>query len=130
MPENLGKAFETHGHTNFTCPRNKRLTKNAKVIIDRAPKMNIRTKSADFPRKLPSSSILQYLYVKIMLNRKLKPNVPKKRKVVTILQSWNCLMIRRGLKYSWKGDTISSWTARVVMTQAVVYTLVTGGISR
>ena len=62
-----------------------------------------------------------------MLKRKLKPNVPKKRKVVIIRHSWNCLMIKRGLKYSWKGETISSCTARVVMTQAVVYTRVTGG---
>ena len=38
-------------------------------------------------------------------------------------------MIRRGLKYNWKGDTISICTARVVMTQAVVYMRVTGGIS-
>ena len=84
------------------------------------PKMNIIRNSADFPLKLPSSSILQYLYVKIMLKRKLNPKVPKKRKVVTSLQSWYCLMIRIGLKYNWNGETISIWTARVVMTHAVV----------
>ena len=45
----------------LTCPRKRRLTKNAKVIIEKAPNMNIITKSADFPLKLPSSNILQYL---------------------------------------------------------------------
>lgn len=37
-------------------------------------------------------------------------------------------MIKIGLKYSWNGDANSSCTARVVITQAVVYALVTGGI--
>ena len=35
-----------------TCPRNKRLTKNAEMIMLTAPKRNIITKSADLPRKL------------------------------------------------------------------------------
>merc|ERR1719228_585821 len=61
------------------CPKKSRLTKNAKVIIETAPKINIIAKSADFPLKLPSSSILQYRLVKIMLNKKLKPKVPKKQ---------------------------------------------------
>merc|ERR1719228_1718940 len=69
------------------CPRKSRLTKNAKVIIERAPKINIMAKSADFPLKLPSSSILQYRYVKIILNWKLNPKVPKNKKVVTSLQT-------------------------------------------
>ena len=42
----------------ITCPRKRRLTKNAKVIMERAPNRNIITKSEDFPLKLPSSNIL------------------------------------------------------------------------
>ena len=41
------------------CPRKSRFTKKAKVIMEMAPKRNIMTKSEDFPRKLPSSSILR-----------------------------------------------------------------------
>ena len=40
-------------------PRKSRFTKKAKVIMEMAPKRNIMTKSEDFPRKLPSSSILE-----------------------------------------------------------------------
>ena len=36
---------------------------------------------------LPSSSILQYLYVKIMLKKKLKPKFPKNRKGVISLHT-------------------------------------------
>ena len=37
---------------NSTCPKNRRLTKKADMIMLTAPKRNIITKSADFPRKL------------------------------------------------------------------------------
>lgn len=70
------------------CPKNKRLTKNANIIIRMPPKKNIIIKSALLPRKDPSSSIRQYLYVKIMLKRKLNPNVPKNRNVVPSRHSW------------------------------------------
>lgn len=59
------------------------LEKDTTIIVP--PNINIRTKSAVFPRNDPSSSIRQYRYVKIILNRKLKPNVPKNRNVVTSL---------------------------------------------
>jgi len=111
-------------------PRNNKLTKNANPIMASPPNRNIMMKSEDLPRKLPSSSILQYLYVKIMLNKKLNPKVPKKRKVVTNRQTCHWLIMSRGLKYNWNGDTTSNCTANVVITQAVVYILVTGGISR
>ena len=50
----------------ITCPRKRRLTKNANVIMERAPNRNIITKSEDFPLKLPSSNILSKV-VKIRL---------------------------------------------------------------
>jgi hypothetical protein len=53
------------------------------TIIQIPPKMNIITKSAVRPRNEPSSSIRQYRYVNIMLKKKLKPTVPKNKKVVT-----------------------------------------------
>ena len=52
------------------------------------PKMNMKTKSAVRPRNDPSSNMRQYRYVKIMLNRKLKPIVPKNMKLVTNRHSW------------------------------------------
>merc|ERR1719187_1100404 len=58
-------------------PRNNKLTKNANPIMASPPNRNIMMKSEDLPRKLPSSSILQYLYVKIMLNKKLNPKSPE-----------------------------------------------------
>lgn len=70
------------------------------TIIQVAPKTNIITKSAVRPLNEPSSSIRQYLYVNIMLKKKLKPNVPKNRNVVTNLHTWRCLKIKIGLKYS------------------------------
>lgn len=72
------------------------------------PKRNIITKSAVLLLKEPSSSILQYLYVKIMLKKKLKPKVPKNRNVVTNRHSCPCFRIKIGLKYSWKGVANSS----------------------
>ena len=69
-------------------PRKRRLTTKPKTIIHSEPNMNIMTKSAVRPLNEFSSSIRQYRYVKIMLKKKLKPNVPKNRKVVTRRQSW------------------------------------------
>lgn len=69
------------------------------MIINTAPKMNIMMKSAVLPRNDPSSNILQYRYVNIILNRKLNPIVPKNRKVVIKRHIWPC-RINVGLKYS------------------------------
>lgn len=55
------------------------------TIMQVAPKSNITTKSAVRLRNEPSSNILQYLYVNIMLKKKLNPNVPKNRNEVIIL---------------------------------------------
>lgn len=49
--------------------------------------MNIKAKSARRPRNEPSSSIMQYRYVKIILNKKLNPNEPKKQNDVNSRQN-------------------------------------------
>lgn len=64
------------------------------------PNKNIITKSAVRSRKLPSSNILQYLYVKTILKKKLKPNGPKNRNVVNNLYICPCFNINIGLKYN------------------------------
>lgn len=68
------------------------------TIIDTAPNKNIKTKSAVLFLNDPSSNILQYRYVNIILKKKLNPNVPKKRNVVTSLHTWPCFRIKIGLK--------------------------------
>lgn len=78
------------------------------TIIRTPPKMNITTKSAVLPLKEPSSNILQYLYVNIILKKKLNPKFPKKRNVVISLHNWYFFNITIGLKYSWNGDTRSN----------------------
>ena len=72
----------------FNLPKNNKLTKNAAIIMKKLPKINIVTKSAVRPLNEFSSSIRQYRYVKIILKKKLKPNVPKNRKVVTSRHIW------------------------------------------
>lgn len=67
----------------------KKLAENEKnlllslTIINDPPNRNIIIKSALLPRNEPSSSIRQYRYVNVILNRKLNPIVPKNKKVVT-----------------------------------------------
>lgn len=57
------------------------------TIISTPPNINMTIKSAVLPRNDPSSNILQYLYVKIILKKKLNPKFPKKRNVVTSLHN-------------------------------------------
>lgn len=106
------------------------------TTIKVAPNRNIIRKSADLFLKEPSSSIRQYRYVNNIVNKKLNPNVPKNKNVVTSLHTCP-LRISIGLKYNWNGDASSSCynkicdtffkrlrcvltTASVVITQAVV----------
>lgn len=70
------------------------------TIIHIPPNTNIITKSAVRSRKLPSSNILQYLYVNTILKKKLNPNGPKNRKVVNNLYICPCSNIKIGLKYN------------------------------
>lgn len=44
--------------------------------------------------------------------------------------TWCEPKINFGLKYNWNGDIISSWTAKVVATDAARYIRVIGGISQ
>ena len=67
-------------------PKNNRLTNSAKITMEQLPNKNITTKSAVCPLNEFSSSIRQYRYVNIILKKKLKPNVPKNKNVVNILQ--------------------------------------------
>ena len=53
------------------------------IVISVPPNKNMKKKSAVLPLNDPSSNILQYRYVKIILNKKLKPIVPKNKKFVT-----------------------------------------------
>jgi len=62
--------------------RKKKLT-----TVKNPPKQSMNTKSAVLPAKEFSSSILQYLYVKIMLNSKLNPSPPKNRNEVNTLHT-------------------------------------------
>lgn len=59
----------------------------ALTIMSAPPNMNIMIKSELLPRNDPSSSIRQYRYVKVILNKKLKPIVPKNRNVVMSLHT-------------------------------------------
>lgn len=80
---------------------------NKLTIINAPPNTNIITKSELRPRNEPSSSMRQYRYVNIILNRKLNPIVPKNRNVVASLHSWYCRRMSVGLKYNWNGETTS-----------------------
>lgn len=57
------------------------------TVIRAPPNKNIIIKSELFPRNDPSSNIRQYRYVNVILNRKLKPIVPKNKNVVASLHS-------------------------------------------
>lgn len=68
--------------------------------MQRLPNKNIITKSAVRPLNEPSSNIRQYLYVNIILKKKLKPKVPKNRNVVNKRHTCPCFSIKIGLKYN------------------------------
>lgn len=57
------------------------------TVISAPPNMNIIMKSELLPRNEPSSNIRQYRYVNVILNRKLKPMVPKNKNVVISLHT-------------------------------------------
>ena len=73
----LGTVHCNKNISKSILPKNSRLTKRAEKIMKTLPKINIVTKSAVLPRNEFSSNIRQYRYVKIMLKKKLKPNVPR-----------------------------------------------------
>jgi hypothetical protein len=59
------------------------------LTMNNAPNKNMKTKSDVRSRKDPSSRIWQCRYVKIMLNRKVKPSEPKKQNDVISLHHYN-----------------------------------------
>ena len=69
-------------------PRNSSLTNGATRTIRKAPNSSMKKKSAEFDRKLPSSSIREYLDRNRMLKKNEKLRVPKNRKVVINRQYW------------------------------------------
>ena len=80
-------------HTNFPqaslCGTRIRSHSAKDTHMSTPPNINIQKKSAVRPRNDPSSNMRQYRYVKIMLNRKLKPTAPKNRKHVTSRHTLN-----------------------------------------